>query len=203
VRHAVLVSVALGGISLGCSDAGGGGGGSASCASDASCGGDVVGTWTIVQACNATASVAPGACAQRTDTFSEQAQSGTLVFRADGTATETLRTTGTLTEMTPPVCLASTSQTCADIDAEYKSLVQAGSSYTSANCTDNAGTCVCTLTFDTTTNVSGTYTTSGSTLTVTSNGSATASYCVTGSTLVFSVATATGDPPSVYVLTRQ
>ena len=199
MTHAVLVSVALAGVSLGCGS--GGGGINATCASNASCGGDVVGTWTIVRACNTTASMPPG-CGAETYTVTDTAQTGTLAFRADGTVTEMIRTTGTFTLMSPPECLASSMETCADVDASYKDLVRTGSSYTAANCADNAGTCVCTLMFDTTSDIAGTYTTSGSTVTITSSGNAVASYCVTGSTMVLSAPRTTGDP-AVYVLTRQ
>ena len=95
-------------------------------------------------------------------------------------------------------------KTCANLDADFKDLVQTGSSYTTASCADNAGMCECTLMFDTTSNVSATYTTSGSALTITSNGSGNpVTYCATGSTLIISPARTTGDPPAVYVLARQ
>ena len=209
-ERALAFALVIAGVtSFGCGDGGagatgaGGAGGSATCASNASCGGNIVGSWAIVQACSIKTSVPPG-CAEETHTASNQAQTGTIVFRADGTATETLRTTGTIVESSPPACLASAMETCADVDARFKGLVQSGSSYTAASCADNAGTCVCTLMFDTTSNVSGTYATSGSTLTVTSNGDGNVvSYCVTGSTLILGAASTTGDPPAVYVLARQ
>jgi hypothetical protein len=200
-RRTLLFVIATAGVAaLGCGD---GAGGSGTCASNASCGGNIVGTWTIVEACNTTTTLAPTGCAERTYTVTDHAVTGTFVFRADGTATRTLRTTGTITLSTPPVCLASAMETCADVDAAFKSLVQTGSGYTAASCADNGGPCVCTLMFDTMSNVSATYTASGSTVTVTSDGdNSSASYCVTGSTLVFSFASTTGDPPAVIVLTR-
>jgi hypothetical protein len=188
---------------LGCGGGGGDATGGATCASNASCGGNVIGTWAIAQACNTTASF-PTACGAETYSISDNAQTGTIVFRADGSATEMLRTTGTLHDSLPPACLTN-GETCADIDAARRDEVLTGTIYTAASCSDNAGTCECTLVFDTTSNATGTYTTSGSTLTVTTNGTPNPiSYCVTGSTLVMSVATRTiGGPPVVYVLTRQ
>jgi len=204
MRRRLLVTVAAAGVAaLGCGDGGGGttgtggtgggAGGSDSCASNASCGGNIVGTWTIVQGCNIRTTLAPTACADRTYTASDQTVTGTFVFRADGTATRMVRTTGTITLFSPPACLASAMETCADVDASFKSLVQSGSSYTAASCADNGGTCVCTLMFDTTSNVSATYTTSGSIVTITSN----------GDNSIASSASTTGEPPAVIVLTRQ
>ncbi len=205
----LFAMVVAGTASFGCGGGGGmtgadGGPGGGTCTSNASCGGDIVGAWTIVQACNAKASKSK-TCGAETYTVSNPVQSGTLTFRADGTATEVLRTTGTLADVLPPICLTNAAQTCADIEASYRELVQSGAGYTSASCADNAGTCECALGFDTTTNVSGTYTTSGSTLTVVTNGGSSSSqtYCVTGSTLIISVPSTIGDPPVIYVLTRQ
>jgi hypothetical protein len=179
----------------------GGGAGAGSCTSNASCGGDIVGTWTITQACNVK-SVKATVCADQTYAVSDQVQTGTFAFRADGTATQMVRTTGTIAEVFPPACLATGIMTCAETDASYREQVRTGSTYTSASCADNAGSCECDLTFDTTTNVSGTYTTSGSTFTVMGNGnSSTGSYCVTGSTMIINVPRAP-DPPAIYVLTR-
>lgn len=202
MRGTFLVAIVVAGAaSLGCGDGGGTGGGT--CASNASCGGNIVGTWTIVQTCNAR-TVKAKTCGDETYTVSNPVQTGTLAFRADGTATVVLRTTGTLVDVLPPICLTNTGQTCADVEASYRELVQSGADYTSATCTDNAGTCECTLGFDTTSNVSGTYTTSGSTFTVLSPGdSNTQTYCVTGSTLIINVPSTTSDPPVIYVATRQ
>jgi hypothetical protein len=200
--------VVAGAASFGCGGGGGmtgtgGGSGGGTCTSNASCGGDIVGTWTIVQACNARASKAT-TCGAETYTVSNPVQTGTLTFRADGTATVVLRTTGTLVDLLPPICLTDTGQTCADVEASYRELVQSGAGYTSASCADNAGTCECTLGFDTTSNVSGTYATSGSTFTVLSPGTSDSqTYCVTGSTLIINVPSTTSDPPVIYVLTRQ
>jgi hypothetical protein len=195
----LVVTAVVGGVLLaGCSDGGGGTTG-ATCASNASCGGDIVGTWAIAQACGVRTSKAV-TCSEEQYSVTDAAQTGTFVFRADGTAMQAVTTTGTMSLTLPPSCLAQSAQTCAEVEADYRANVQSG--YTAASCVDNAGTCECTLMFATSTNVSGTYTTSGSTLMA--SGNLTASYCVTGSTLVLKPdVMPTGDPPSVYVLTRQ
>jgi hypothetical protein len=188
--------------------AGGGGGGGttgtdggpsgATCSSNASCGGDIVGTWAIVQACDVKI-VKAKTCDAETYSVSDQTQTGTLVFRADGTATATVTTSGTLTDLAPASCQTS-GETCADVDASFKALVQTGTMYTSASCADDAGTCVCTLAVHLTSDRTAPYTTSGSSLIL---GNSTASYCVTGSTLIISSPDATGGPPTIDVLTRQ
>jgi len=209
MRGAFLFAIVVAGAtSAGCGGGGGmtgtgGGSGGGSCTSNASCGGNIVGTWTIVQACNAKVSKAT-TCGDETYTASDLVQTGTLTFRADGTATVMLRTTGTLADVLPANCLTNSGMTCADREASFRELVQSGAGYTSASCADNGGTCECALGFDTTSNVSGTYTTSGSTFTVlSSSDSDTQTYCVTGSTLIINVPSTTGDPPVIYVLTRQ
>jgi hypothetical protein len=176
-----------------------GGPGGATCSSNASCGGDIVGTWAIVQACGVKV-VKATACDAETYSVSDATQTGTLVFRADGTATETVTITATLIDHAPPSCQTS-GETCAEVDASFKSAVQqTGSIYTSASCADDSGTCVCTLGVNLPSDRTGPYTTSGSSLIV---GTSTASYCVTGSTLIISSPNATGEPPTIEVLTRQ
>jgi hypothetical protein len=195
----VPLSVGCGHDAGGTSATGGGAGGSgATCSSNASCGGDIVGTWALTQACNPRVSV-PITCAGDQYTASGVAQTGTFVFRADGTATQMVRTTGTLLATMPPACLAQRGMTCAEMEATLRT----GPNYTSAICIDKAGTCECTLAFDASTNVSGTYTTSGSTLTA-NGGSSTATYCVTGASLVMRPdGQPAGEPTLTFVLTRQ
>jgi hypothetical protein len=189
---------------LGCGDGMPGAGGvqGVTCASNASCGGNIIGTWSIAQTCNLKTTM-PTTCTEETYAVSDQAQTGTLDFRADGTVAETLRSTGTIMDLLPPACLTN-GETCADVDATFRNLVTTGSIYTSASCADSAGTCKCTLMFETNSTTSATYATSGSTFTVTSNGDAsTGTYCVTGSALVISLSTTSGEPPATYVLARQ
>jgi hypothetical protein len=198
-------------LSVGCGDGdggktggdGGGGGSGATCSSNASCGGDIVGTWTIAQACYATLS-RPLSCAQEQQSVSDQVQTGTMVFGSDGTFMLMTRTTGTLSILLPPSCLAEQAATCAEADANLRELAEISETFTSASCVDDAGTCACALMFDISSNGSGTYTTAGSTLTITSSGDPRDStYCVAGSTLVMAVeAGSTADPPRISVLTR-
>jgi hypothetical protein len=143
-------------------------------------------------------------CPEEKFSVSDPAQTGTFTFRADGTSAQTVRTTGTLVDVFPPVCLTSGVRTCADIEAQNQELVRGGIFYSSASCVDNAGTCECTLTVDRTTSGSGTYTTSGSTLTLMADSaSSTGTYCVTGSTLITSFSSTPGDTPVIYVFSRQ
>jgi hypothetical protein len=201
VLAADLVAVGCGGGGGGTTGTGGGTG-NATCESNASCGGNIVGTWAVTQVCDLTTSVPPGGCADATNIVSDQVQTGTIAFRSDGTATQMFTTTGTLTKSSPPICLTSAMQTCADMDAAARALV--GSTYTAASCADSAGTCVCTLMFASPANVSGTYTTSGSTLTVVSSAdTTTGTFCVAGANLIIELPGATGKPPVVYVFTRQ
>jgi len=185
---------------------GGTGGSGASCTGvETACGGDVVGTWAIAKVCDLFVST-PGTplCTGTEYIQSAVTETGTITFKADGTVTEDLTGTGTFREVVPSTCVEVLG-TCAEIDASFQMLVRPGV-YTSASCASAAsGSCDCTAAFNTTATVSGTYTTSGPTLTLmnTTNTSTPASYCVQGSTMAFSVASQTGGPPAVYVLTRQ
>jgi hypothetical protein len=161
--------------------AGCGGGSGSSCGVADTCGGDVVGIWTITDACTSTkASDLSPNCPTGSIFVMDLHTSGTFDYRAD--MTYSWQATVSLTErMTlPRECLGTT--TCAALSASF----QADPHFSSASCVASGTGCVCVLA---SASVSGTetgaYTTSAGvvTLTPTTRAPEQDNYCIKGSTM--------------------
>ncbi|MGH7272206.1 MAG: hypothetical protein ACREJ3_17390 [Polyangiaceae bacterium] len=186
---AVTVSAAAAASVVGCSSSSGSSGDS--CGKVSACGGSLVGTWKIIDACQtgAAGSGTTSACPGETSSLSEMA-SGTLTFNADMTYSGSATISVSDTLSIPASCLTSNGVTISC--AAFGSFVNsgAGDSGVSNTCNSVGSTCSCAIS-SSTQNVAemGTYTTSGNTFTDTpTNGSGsltmgTSSYCVSGATL--------------------
>ncbi len=171
--------------------AGGGGAAPASCDQAQPCGGDVVGTWTVVESCvaitgelNLTA-VGVG-CASATVTASSLEVSGTWTANADMTYEDDLGWTGEQTFELAPECQHIEQTACDRLNGAMVSLGYVeGLTYDDVTCTplypDPYNGCSCATVIDSPGGSTGTYTVAGNVLT-TSNG-AEYSYCVEGNTL--------------------
>jgi len=144
--------------------------GSSSCGKLQPCGGDIVGNWTIADACvsNTTVTMQVGRilsnCPSLTATASGVHATGSVSFNTDltYTVTETLTTSGQAT--IPASCLQSggTTLTCAQLDQRFQQIIAANSmDLQSAHCS-GSGSCVCDVTLaPMTTNETGTYVADG------------------------------------------
>jgi hypothetical protein len=151
------------------------------CTMFSACGGDIVGTWTVTNACYG-GGVNPFAaqCPSSTDQIAVTSASGTMTFNADGTYSTTFDVNMTM-DFTLPTAACLNGATCAQIQASF---VQSdgGTGSTVATCTDAAsGGCNCHLTSTSDAPKNGHYAVSGSTIML--DGQA-ASYCVEGSGLL-------------------
>ena len=181
----VVLSVALAPIVSAC------GGGGGTCAKVAPCGGDVIGNWTISDACFNTAALNMDlgmSCPGATFNITGLSVSGSASFNADLTYTTTGTTSISVQETIPVSCLTSggVTVTCEQLDQQLQQDIAANpSSLQTGHCTGSSS-CTCTITSGPqTTSGTGTYTTSGTTLTITeSDGSISSNgYCVQGNEL--------------------
>jgi hypothetical protein len=210
---------------------GGGGGGSSgggpavdggSCSFTA-CGGDIVGTWHIVDACGllAAASCAPAAGV----TVEHVSSMATYTFGSDGSFTAAFSGAYEETYRYPFSCLAGltdggTGQICADYQNRIQALlaqVDAGVVGATYACTmDGNQACVCSeaYSFPSPATQTGSYTVAGDQLTITSSASSAdagasgmsapevAAYCVAGSKLTLHVTGNDGASDFVMTFTR-
>jgi hypothetical protein len=149
---------------------------SAACATLSPCGGDVVGTWAVSNAC--VVSTPPlSSCAAGTVSMSMQV-SGTVTFRADGTYAVNTLAGITETLGMPASCLGG--EDCATLQT---SLLQGQSGVSSAVCSGApSSACTCNEVFAPQRNTdSGTYTITGTS--VTSPVIYPQTYCVQGDTI--------------------
>jgi hypothetical protein len=178
-----------GGVSPGTDGAAGdGGAGGSFCESFTACGGNVVGTWHVDRACApptriAGAQICGGEIYDLTKVVSELA----WTFRADGTASLALMTTGPATSAFPAPCNqgGGVMVACADLGATYERVTFVGGKAKAGACHETGGTCTCPLTFTAAPVTSdGTYSTSGTTLQfMLAGASGTLQYCATATTL--------------------
>jgi hypothetical protein len=189
----VAMLVIAGATLLSCGDTTGGSReSSAECSGSSSCGGDLVGSWSITSLCDVTGVAAVSAsCPAAQIDASGVNVSGNLSFKSDMTFTSTARLSGTATVAVSNSCLMTGgfTLTCDDLSTLLLEIGQG----IGGSCADASGGCDCTLQLTSlTTTGSGTYSTSGSTLTTLSSvdggtpSATTASYCVQGSTLTLS-----------------
>jgi hypothetical protein len=124
----------------------------ASCDNVAACGGDVVGTWSVGGSCLTVSDMADisgfGLGCMLVPVEGTLQVTGTLIFNADGTFTDTTVTSGDITFSLPPECLmiSGTSTTCDRIGGP----AQQSLGFATLTCTDNTetGGCDCPGTID-------------------------------------------------------
>jgi hypothetical protein len=184
----VLVLVLLAGAGCGGSSStadGGGGGGSggstsgALCSATPTCGGDVVGTWTITDSCVRFAfdlgSTCAGLTAAGTVTYT-----GSATYNSNLTYTQTATSGATFQYQFPAACV---SGNCAQTQA---ALASSGAGLTNIACRDaGGGGCTCDATIPaSSSNETGIYSVSGGILSTTHAGTTDqTTYCVTGATM--------------------
>jgi hypothetical protein len=162
------------------------------------CGGDVVGTWTIVSSCvQATIMMS---CGQVISSSAGLTTTGTITYNTDLTYMTTTASTGTATVSEPDACLTfqGTTLTCDQLGASAQAMTPGA---VSTACTDSGGVCKCTITVSQASSTeSGTYSLSGNTITRTPTGktAATSNYCVRGTELDESPAQANTSGVTVY-----
>jgi hypothetical protein len=162
----VIVSGALAGAGAGC-----GSNALGTCGKEAPCGGDVVGTWTLVGGClNESAAIesCPGASIDVADISA----SGTLSFSADGHYTADIREQVHAHETVPLTCTGASGSDCAALNQS----AQGDRQTLMLTCTGST-TCDCTITSTVTLAGEGSYTVSGTTLSGTGDLGA-PSFCV-------------------------
>lgn len=160
---------------------GGGGGGGGSCGVADTCGGDVVGTWTITSACApTTASALSPNCPTGSISVMDFQLSGTFEFRAD--MTYSWQATASLTERltVPRECLGTT--TCVQLNAS----LQDDPAFSSVSCVPSITGCACVIGRAPVSGTeTGAYTTSAGVMSVTPTTSAPEqdNYCIKGNTM--------------------
>lgn len=165
--------------------------GSATCGNTAGCGGNIVGTWSIVSTCVSSEESPANAasCPGETVKTSGVTATGTVTYGSDGTYSTNFTINGSAILTIPGSCLKSGNVTIT-CDQLQESLTTMGSdSFQSATCGASGDGCACTFTLKPTPSMSnGTYTTTAAgVLTETTGGSSDQSdYCVKGSTLTLS-----------------
>jgi hypothetical protein len=169
----------------------------ATCGNVQPCGGDVVGDWTFVDACESAANVAAfratfatmaaeSWCPGQTLVDRKPSASGSLLFDAAGTYSLALTFGGYLDINLPAVCLAGVS--CEDTTAGLQAQIDAGAypmpNVSSISCSGTSS-CLCRATIDSPRSDSGTYSVSGNVLTLTATSGIVTdkSHCVRAGTL--------------------
>ena len=152
----------------------------AACSAFTPCGGNVVGTWEVTDACLSGNLEFPG-CPAATTSFEGLGATGTVTFNADMTGTSNITTRGSVKMTLPASCLMGAS--CAQLDTAIKSdpeLTGPDSDFSSASCS-GSGACTCTLTLKPSAMMSGgSWSTSGNRLI---QGGDVNEYCATESEL--------------------
>jgi hypothetical protein len=203
ISMSLTIAAAIGVTSSGCSSSSDGAAGS--CGKVSPCGGSIVGTWKIQDACanSASAPLADMECSGETLQIGSLNASGTVTFNADMTYTVSVNESFSETLNTPTTCLTMGGATvsCSDLSATASAAAMGlDGGMTKASCATAGSNCACTITASNEVdNETGTYTLSGNTFTTTPTGSMSSSmssstgYCVQGNTLhVISMMMATG-----------
>ena len=145
------------------------------------CGGDLVGTWTLDDACGRLGVLAgiEAECAQ-IEVLSESVTgaSGTLEVRSDNTYVENLNVTGEVDFTIASSCVESLVSTCTELSTR---LTAAFNQDTTVQCADSPGGCRCQIDGALTRQSTGTYALSGASVTL--DDGLTYSYCVNEDTL--------------------
>jgi hypothetical protein len=156
---------------MGAAGATGAAGTTGKCPDFVPCGGNVVGTWAPDPICApATQASGGNGCTGETWDVSHVVSQPTWTFRADGTMTVALSTSGFATVTTNDTCLAKNTPpvTCADAGPAYaKHIFFAGGMPSSGGCVPSGTDCRCTIDFTPTpVEAPGSYSPSGTTLSV-------------------------------------
>ncbi|HXX69504.1 MAG TPA: hypothetical protein VEK07_20135 [Polyangiaceae bacterium] len=192
-RFAVDVLLALFAVCswVGCKGSSGGGAGSDSCGQVEPCGGNIVGTWKLSDACANSAAldseVSSTSCPNTTASLASVTPTGSITFNSNMTYTITAAAIDVSLDIgIPAACLNGGS--CAEVSAALQSELAGSSCSGTSSCTCNA-TETSYLSPSSTNDDSGTYTISGETVILTSsdaNGdTSTMDYCVQGNDLHF------------------
>ena len=202
-----------GGTSSGAGSGSGSGGGSGSsggagsCGNVAPCGGNIVGAWTITNACanGSVTAAAGGSCPNEMEQIASLSASGTISFLADGTFSMATTTSISLGLTIPSTCLSQGGFTIS-CDAIPTALGGADAGVTTT-CMTSGANCDCTLSQGATDSTgTGTYTTSSTTVTITPSDDAggaptTDSYCVQGNTLYLLQTSTSSDAGTTGIVT--
>jgi len=170
---------------------GGGGAGSDSCGQVEPCGGNIVGTWKLSDACANSAALnsdlSSTTCPSATATLAGVTPTGSITFNSNMTYTITSAAINVSLDIgIPASCL--NGETCAEVSAALQADVAGSSCAGTSSCTCNA-TETSYLSPSSTNSDSGTYMISGETVILTSSDAnadtSTMDYCVQGSDLHF------------------
>jgi len=185
----------------------GGGGGASGTAGDAGscqenppCGGDLVGSWTIIGSCM-TELVGTASCPELVADARQYQQRGTVTYSANGSYTSTVTSSGTLGVTYPAACLFTLS--CKEYELALSSSLPPG--YELNGCAEGAaGSCACSYDIDTAPmTASGAYTVSNGVLTQQSSaGTVTSDYCVTANQLRLTSRNGSGQVAQTFLLQR-
>jgi hypothetical protein len=162
----------------------------ATCGKVQPCGGNIVGDWTLVAACETTTAITPelandvmgSECPTVTASHVYASISGSLTFNADSTYSSSRQVKVSFDANIPASCSATLS--CAMAQANLQAAIDAGA-ISAGWC---AGTpCVCHQVVPENQSETGTYTTAGKTFTTTpmAGTASSADYCIRGSTAHF------------------
>lgn len=171
-----------------------------SCRETPPCGGDLVGSWTIIESCMSEL-VGTTSCPEVVADARQYQQRGTVTYAANGSYTSTITSSGTLVVTYPEACLFTLS--CKDYELALSSSLPPG--YALNGCAEGAaGACACSYDIDTAPmTASGTYTVNNGVLTQQSSaGTVTSDYCVKADQLRFTSRNASGQVAQTFVLQK-
>jgi hypothetical protein len=183
---------AMGVTFLACSSSGSSSSSSAggSCGTVSPCGGDIVGTWKVVDACAgiSSPSTTNGTCAGETVQVGSYTANGTITFNADMTYAVSVTQSFSEIATLPASCLTMNgiTVTCDELTAALSATTQSDAGAGMTTCSASGSSCNCTIGLSGSTTEMGTYTLSGDTFSTTSSSAGTTSstsYCVQGNTL--------------------
>jgi hypothetical protein len=188
--------------------AGAGAGSGGSCPNAPSCGGDVVGNWTVSSTCIDSGTINEGTAecpglSGRSEGFTI---SGTVSYKADLTYVANTTGTGHVVIDYPASCLTAQGITCAELSDGV--MANNDPTFSSVSCVSVTLGCACTFVLAPTPSMeTGTYSTSGGVLTEQASDATSpdlSAYCVNGNTLTLSPSMmGGGDVTGTITLTKQ
>jgi len=190
----------------GTSGGAGAGGAAGACTNTPSCGGEVVGTWTVSASCIGSGTTSAGIddCPAATGRTIGYKIGGTFAFAADLTYVATTTLVGTVILDYPTSCLTASGTTCVALSSNLMTAI--GGMFSSASCATMAPNCHCTFVLSGTPKTeTGTYSTSGGVLSELTDGETSAdesTYCVKGNTLTLSPSMMDPDTVGTITLTK-
>ncbi|HET6151014.1 MAG TPA: hypothetical protein VFH68_25990 [Polyangia bacterium] len=172
------------------------------------CGGNLIGTWNVIQSCLSPIMDNPD-CPGESFSFAGLQRAGFITFTTDLKYSSTVTNSGTFVHETPTTCLDLDGVTCADLQAAYLVETQPpAATLLSASCTSTGISCRCVLgLIPESSSDSGLYATSGTKVTTTSTAAGgtaeTDDYCVTGTTMRLISPDSTPTAPQETVFQKQ